>query len=158
MNFAKMWLLLTLFFVVLTESFTPLNVVTGILVAGLIQWLNNEHAPNLGSLNFKTLGLWFLFLLTLIKEVIVSNLQVAQIVLSRHMEIEPKIVAYESKLKNDFLLTVYANAITLTPGTMTVEIFKNKMNIHCLSDRYAEGLEGSSLEKILLKIEERTHG
>lgn len=158
MNFAKMWLLLSLFFIVLTESFSVLNVVTGILVAGIVQHLNNEHAPNLGSLNIKTFGLWLWFLITLIKEVIVSNLQVAQIVLSREMAIDPKIIAYESHLKNDFLLTVYANAITLTPGTMTVEINKNKMNIHCLNDGYAQGLEGSALEKILLKIEERTHG
>lgn len=158
MKFLKMGILLTLFFIVLTEKISLLNIGTGIVVGVVVVWLNAEQMPSLNSFNLRTMGLWLKFLLILIKEVIVSNFQVAQVVLSKKMPIAPHIVAFESQLKNDFLLTVYANAITLTPGTMTVDIRANKMQIHCLSDSYAEGLYGSTLEAILLKIEERTYG
>lgn len=151
----KFILILTTFFVILTEKLTVLNVLVGLVVSGLVVLLNSSQRINANSFALKNIPLWFWFILVLIKEVIVSNFQVAQIVLSRTMPINPHVVDYESRLRNDFLLTVYANVITLTPGTMTVDIDENRMKIHCLSESYASGLQDSHLERILLQIEGR---
>lgn len=157
MNQFKLWLLLILFFIILSESFTLLNIVIGVLVATIVIWLSRGQLPNLSSFNIRSAGLWLWFILVLIKEVIMSNIQVAKVVLSKEMPIAPEIVDYTSKLKDNFLLTVYANVITLTPGTMTVEIQGPHFQVHCLSPEYAEGLTDSKLEQILLKIEEGVH-
>jgi multicomponent Na+:H+ antiporter subunit E len=154
----KLIVILTMFFIVLTEKLTVLNTVTGIVVSILIVALNKNQWPNIASFNLRKMPLWVWFVVILIKEVVVSNVQVAKIVLSKTMDIAPHVVDYESRLKDEFLLTVYANAITLTPGTMTVDIDRQKMKIHCLNESYAQGLEGSHIERILLRIEGGTHG
>lgn len=154
----KIIVVLTMFFIVLTEKLTVLNTFTGVVVSILIVSLNKNQWPNTQSFNLKNLPMWIWFVVILIKEVVVSNVQVAKIVLSRTMNIAPHVVDYQSRLKDEFLLTVYANAITLTPGTMTVDIDRQKMKIHCLNESYAQGLEGSQIERILLKIEGGTRG
>jgi multicomponent Na+:H+ antiporter subunit E len=50
-------------------------------------------------------------------------------------------------------LTILANSITLTPGTMTVSIDKNVLDIHCLNKNYEDSLKDNLFEKMLLKIE-----
>lgn len=157
MNRFKLWFLLVLFFIILSEKLTLINLVAGIIVASIVIWLSRGQLPNLTAFNFKNFGLWLWFIVVLVKEVIASNIQVAKVVLSKEMPIAPYIVDYKSKLKDNFLLTVYANVITLTPGTMTVEIKGSDFQVHCLSPQYAKGLEGSPLEAILLKIEEGVH-
>lgn len=153
MNRLKLLILLTLFFIVLTEKMSVLDIGVGALVALGIVLLNREMLLNINWFRLGTALMWLEFVLVLIKEVIVSNLQVAKIVLEREMEISPQIVAFDSKLKDDFLLTILANVITLTPGTMTVDIDGSHMKIHCLTKSYADGLADGQLEKILLKIE-----
>ncbi len=153
MNRVKLLILLTLFFIVLTEKMSLLDAGVGFLIAIGVVMLNQEFLLKGNWFKGRTLILWITFLLVLIREVIASNLQVAKIVLSREMDIHPQLVFFESKLEDDFLLTVLANVITLTPGTMTVDIQKNRMQVHCLNDAYAKGLADGMLEKILLKIE-----
>lgn len=154
MKQVKWILLLALFFIVLTEQLSWVNLAAGLVAGGFVAFINQNQKIGLQSLKLKTLPLWLWFVLVLIREVVLSNLQVAQIVLSHQMPIEPKVIGYRSRLEDSFLLSVYANAITLTPGTMTVDIDQNLLQIHCLSDQYAKGLEDSAIEGILLKIQE----
>lgn len=157
MNRIKLWLLLVLFFIILSESLTLQNLMIGVIVASIVIWLSRGQLPDLRAFSLKHTLLWLWFIVVLIKEVVLSNIQVAKVVLSREMPIAPEIVDFTSQLKDDFLLTVHANVITLTPGTMTVEIQGPHFQVHCLSKIYAEGLYGSQLEQILLKIEEGLH-
>lgn len=154
MKQVKWIVLLALFFIVLTEQLSWVNVTAGLAVGAFVAMINQSQKISLHSLNLKTLPLWLWFVLVLFREVVLSNVQVARIVLSHQMPIAPKVIGYKSRLEDPFLLSVYANAITLTPGTMTVDIDHNQFQIHCLSDRYAEGLQDSDVEGILLRIQE----
>ena len=69
------------------------------------------------------------------------------------MKLSPQVVEYTSPIKDEWLLTILANVITLTPGTMSVDLNDSRLIIHCLNKEYAEGLGKMSLEKLLLKIE-----
>lgn len=89
----------------------------------------------------------------LIKEVVIANFAVAKIVLSPKMDISSSIVSFKGSLKSEFLRVVLANSITLTPGTVTIDMHENEYTVHCLKDEFARGLVDSKLEKILLKIE-----
>jgi len=68
------------------------------------------------------------------------------------------VVTYESKLSDEWLLTILANSITLTPGTMTVDIKGNQLLIHCLNKMYSNGLSDMHLEKMLFEIERDING
>ncbi|WP_125152386.1 Na+/H+ antiporter subunit E [Clostridium rectalis] len=93
------------------------------------------------------------YILFLIREIFKSNFHVAKLVLSPKMKISPQIFSISTKLKSDFYKTILANSITLTPGTLTLELNNDKLIIHCLEKENVKVLIDSDFEKILLKAE-----
>lgn len=103
---------------------------------------------------FNKLYLWFLYTIILIKEVIIANVLVAKIVLNYKEETDSFIISYKTNLKSDLYKTIFANSITLTPGTITIDLKDDIYIIHCLKKEFAQGIYDSKFEKILLKLEE----
>ena len=59
-----------------------------------------------------------------------ANLHVAYIVLHPMLPIKPGIIKIKTKLKKDTSLTFLSNSITLTPGTLTIDIDPDKQNLY----------------------------
>lgn len=145
--------ILATFFLILSEKLSVLNIIFAVIVCLLVYKLN-EPVNELGiNFNLKSIPIWILFIPMLFFEVVKANLQVAKIALSLDMKLDPKVIIYESRISNHWLLTILANVITLTPGTMSVDISGNKLKIHCLNQEYADGVNSMVLEKLLFKIE-----
>ncbi len=108
----------------------------------------------MGKKLFNKLYLWLLYTIILIKEVIIANFLVAKIVLNYKEKTDSCIITYKTSLKSDLYKTIFANSITLTPGTITVDLKENIYKIHCLKKEFADGVYDSKFEKILLKLEE----
>ncbi|MEO2054384.1 MAG: Na+/H+ antiporter subunit E [Nitrospira sp.] len=92
------------------------------------------------------------YIFVFLYEVIKANLQVVKIVLSPKLNITPGIIAYKMDVESDAGITLLANSITLTPGTLTVDLSKDKktLYIHALHIEDARVLELSiknSLER-----------
>ena len=68
-------------------------------------------------------------------------------------EVEPCVVEMETPFEINCLNVILADSITLTPGTITVELTADKFTIHCLDQTMAEGMEDSSFVQLLRKIE-----
>ncbi len=104
------------------------NVIVGIVVAGFVTYIAGDlfiRAPRL----FKrpTRYLWFLYFIPLfLWECVKANLDVAYRVIHPDIPINPGIVKIKTSLKSDTALTFLANSITLTPGTMSVDVDKDK--------------------------------
>lgn len=97
------------------------------------------------------------YILVFLYEVIKANLQVARIVLSPTLDITPGIIAYKMDVESDAGITLLANSITLTPGTLTLDVSKDKktLYIHALHIEDARVLEQSiknSLERYSKEI------
>lgn len=90
----------------------------------------------------------------LLVEIVKSSFAVIKIVFSKKLDIQPQIVFFEAPLKSDFLRTILANSITLTPGTITVDVDENRFCIHALDYTLAEGIEDSVFVHLLMKMEE----
>jgi len=151
-------LVLALFFIILSEKVTLLNIAFGLLTAMLVVTFNKEELRINRYMKPKLLLKWIKFVIILFVEVVKANIQVAIITLSKDMNVEPVIVTYKSVLKDEFLLTILANSITLTPGTMTVDIKGDKLLIHCLNKEYSKGLSGMDMEIMLRGIEGELNG
>lgn len=151
-------LVLVMFFIVLSEKVTLLNIVFGLLMAGLVVTFNKEELHINRYMKPSLLVKWIKFLVILFVEVVKANIQVAIITLSKNMDVEPVIVTYKSVLKDEFLLTILANSITLTPGTMTVDIKGDNLLIHCLNKEYSEAINGMDMEVMLRGIEGELNG
>ena len=99
-------------------------------------------------------SIWFLaFIALLIREIVKANLAIIPKILTVEEEMEPVIVSFRTSLKSDFTKMLLANAITLTPGTITVSLEDDEYMIHCLDTSLAEGLENSDFEKALMKLD-----
>ena len=93
------------------------------------------------------------YIVLLVKEIIKANLAVCHLILTRKETVEPVIVKIHTNLKSETARVFLANSITLTPGTITVAMSDNELVVHCLDEGLAIGLENSSFEKLLMKIE-----
>ncbi len=92
----------------------------------------------------------------LIKEIIKANIVVAKIVLSPKIDIKPGIVAVPIRTKTNIGITGIANTITLTPGTLTVDISDDQkvLYVHSIDSTDPQGLRESirdDLEKYVLE-------
>lgn len=72
------------------------------------------------------------FTLVFIKSLIKSNIEVAKIVLSKNIDIDPAIVKLHTNCTNEFDKLLVANAITLTPGTITIKLEDQNLYVHLL--------------------------
>lgn len=74
------------------------------------------------------------FILRYIYEMLKANLQVARTILLRRMDIAPAIIKYPLEAKTDFEITMLSNIISLTPGTLVMDVSDDKkvMYIHTL--------------------------
>lgn len=76
------------------------------------------------------IGAAILYFLYFLKELIKSNLRLAAIVLSPSLPVHPGIVKVRTRLKSPMARLLLANSITLTPGTLTVELRDEWLFIH----------------------------
>ena len=74
-------------------------------------------------------------------------------ILSEKEEVEPALVDFEADMKTTTGKALLANAITLTPGTITVSLEGSKYTIHCLDESLAEGMDRSVFVKMLKDLE-----
>ena len=94
------------------------------------------------------------YVAVLIIEIVKANFAVIHFILTEKEEIEPAIVSFKTDLKTPAARASLANAITLTPGTITVLLEDNVYAVHCLDDSLAEGIDQSVFVEMLKKIEE----
>lgn len=91
----------------------------------------------------------------LIWEVVVANLEVTKTVWSLRPVITPRLITVPFDLKTDLLTVIYANSITLTPGTVTVSVDtdKKEMIVHALTKKAAAGLLSGKMHAKVKKLE-----
>jgi multicomponent Na+:H+ antiporter subunit E len=76
-------------------------------------------------------------------QIFLSTLQVARLVLSPSMEIRPKFFTFSYPLPHGMARATLANSITLTPGTVTIDLDGDRYLVHALTEQAAQDLEGS---------------
>ena len=102
---------------------------------------------------YQKAGSMLCYVCVLLKEILVANLKVCHLILSEEEEIEPALVEFTADMETPTGRAFYANAITLTPGTITVSVEDDKYTVHCLDESMAEGLVDSGLEQRLHRLE-----
>ena len=94
------------------------------------------------------------FIPWLFYQIFLANLRILYIVFHpRMMElVDPKIISFSSKLTSDISRTTFANSITLTPGTVTVNVsVLGKFRVHCIDEKSGRPLPGE-MEKRIAKV------
>ncbi len=103
--------------------------------------------------NLKNILKFIRYAFVLILEIIKANFSVIHMILSEREEIEPAIVKFETDLQTPTAKALLANAITLTPGTITVTLEDSDYTVHCLDESLSDGIEDLIFQELLKDIE-----
>ena len=136
-------------YLALTANVELSNIVLGVLVAAAGGGLAAPGAPAVGLQSLPG-ALWALakYIVILLKDMIVSGLQVAHIVLSPALPIKPGIVAIPSGTDSELATALSAHSITVTPGALVVEISDDGvMYTHVLDVTQSEAARLSAQER-----------
>ncbi len=93
------------------------------------------------------------YYLWLIKEVVVSNIAVARSVWLGANSISPNVVTVTAHQKTDLGKVIYANSITLTPGTVSIDLQGDQITVHALTRETAASLLEGEMDRRVCRVE-----
>ncbi len=134
-NIVNLFVLLFLIWVMLTGSLDTVNLLVGLVLAAIFAIIFGKNSMVFGKLRFTPRMFYYtvLYLIVFVWELIKSNVNVALLVLSPSLPINPGIVKFKTKLKSPMGRMILANSITLTPGTITIDIKDDTFYIHWIN-------------------------
>lgn len=126
-------LLLTLAWVVLTGDFSGLNLLAGLVFGYLALALIQSQVPGLAGYAQRVPRL-VLFVGFFIKELVKANLRVAFDIVTPPWHMRPGVIAMPLTARTDFEITFVANLISLTPGTLSLDVSDDRrvLYIHAM--------------------------
>lgn len=160
-NTALWGVLLFAFWVLLSGKLDALHLGMGAASAAVVAWATRPllvlppaigpgaRAPVAPGLVVR----FFLFLPWLLSQIVIASLQVAWVVLHPRMPIGPRLVKIRSPLPHTLARLTLANSITLTPGTVTLDVDGDEFLVHALTESSArslgaEGMEGDMQRRV----------
>lgn len=125
--------LLALAWVALTGQFTPANLALGFAVGYVMLWIAQRAGKPQGY--FARVWRVLSFALFFLWELIKANLQVTYHILAPYRKMRPGVIAVPLDVRTDMEITLLANLITLTPGTLTLDVSADRrvMYIHSMT-------------------------
>ena len=128
MNSLLINLLLAVAWMLLVGKIDAGTFLEGVIVSYLILWV---ASPVLGGRRyFRKIPLAIRFIFYFIKELLLANLKVAWDILTPRHHMRPGIVAVPLEARSDIEITLFANLLTLTPGTLSLDVSSDKKVIY----------------------------
>ena len=148
--------LLVALWLLLSGDLHTLYLVLGGVSVGLTLWLaaRMEVADQEGvpvRLGRRVFSYWP----WLIKEIALSNLDVAKRVLSPRMDVSPVTFTVRAQQRTALGRTIFANSITLTPGTLTIAVVGDEFWVHAIDADAAEGMDEAEMNHRIAAVERR---
>ena len=130
----------------------------GAAISGAIYWFAVkmlDYDPKAEWRNLKKLGRILRFLAVLFRDIFKASFHVIGVIWSRKKKVDPKLVFFYTDLQTDMGRVALANAITLTPGTITIQCEHELFCIHALDTASQEDVDESQFMHLLKKVEEK---
>ncbi|MFA7271083.1 MAG: Na+/H+ antiporter subunit E [Sterolibacterium sp.] len=148
---------LFVFWLLLSGIFTPFLIIAGagsaivvVLFARRMEVIDPEgHPDRLVWLSMFTYWPW------LAKEIGVAAWDVTKRTLHPQLPISPTLIEFAPTQRTVMGLVIHANSITLTPGTISVEVEPGRFLVHALTQEGADGLTGSEMDRRCTALETR---
>jgi multicomponent Na+:H+ antiporter subunit E len=102
------------------------------------------------------IGSFFVFIPWLAWQIILSNLRVARMVLSPRMGIAPTFIIQRPGVAGERALTTLGSGVTLTPGTLTVEVSGDELFVHALDTKSAADVQANVMANRIAGVFEET--
>ncbi|HKJ97484.1 MAG TPA: Na+/H+ antiporter subunit E [Desulfotignum sp.] len=139
--------------IILSGKFDPLLLGLGLFSSAVVAWF--FHDLLFAGVTMKQAGVFVKFcryMPWLVMEIIKANFHILYLVFHPRMLqlIDPHIIQFQTGLKSDIAITTLANAITLTPGTVTVTASADGgFKVHAIDRPSAQSLPGAMLDRVV---------
>ncbi|MDO8722017.1 MAG: Na+/H+ antiporter subunit E [Syntrophales bacterium] len=156
--------LLMVFWLLLSGHYDIMHISFGIFSVILVLLINHPIRRHLFSLeeHSDTLKLsiprLIFYIPWLLWQIVIASVQVACAVLHPRCPIDPALVRFKTGLGNTSSKVILGNSITLTPGTITLEIAQDEFLVHSLMDISCTGIIDGTLPGEVAKLYERKPG
>lgn len=141
--------LLFVFWILLSGHFEPLLLWLGLAsVALTIFMVHRMNVVDHESYPLQLTAKQPKFIIYLAKEILLSNYNVVKRIMTpTHPSISPRLLEVPLPQKSDLGRAIYANSITLTPGTVSISLSKDNILVHALSEEAADKLAKGIMAK-----------
>ena len=142
------------FWLILSGMFEPFLIGAGMLsVVAVVTFMRRmeviDHEGHPVHLGWRGL----IYFPWLIGQIIKSSLSVSRVILTRSMPISPTLGATRASQKTSVGLALFANSITLTPGTISVETGPDEVLVHALTVEALQDLNSGQMDRRVTRVE-----
>lgn len=150
------FILLLLFWVIMSGMFDAFHFSLGLICCALVTYFSSglifpekSRSWTKGLVGMLAYSPW------LFKEILLANLHVAWIILHPRMldKIDPHLIRFNTSLKSPLAKVTLAQSITLTPGTITVNVHEDEFTVFALTRATAEALPGEMEQRVARALE-----
>ena len=139
---------LTAFWLLMSGIYRPLILFLGAISVIFVLYLTRRmDALDEDVFEFKLKRKHFSYWSWLAKEIFKANIDVSKVILSPKMNLSPRLVRVPLSQSNELATVIYANSITLTPGTVSVDIEGDEIIVHALTQELMDGLTEGDMDQ-----------
>ncbi len=141
------WLLLSGYFTTLLISFGILSLAIAVGIALRMDVVDHESHPVHLTWQIPAYWVWLLI------EIIKANIDVTKTILGIGDPATPTVINVKPSQRTELGQVIYANSITLTPGTISVELEDGEIMVHALTKGSADDLATGAMDQRVTRME-----
>ena len=155
MKFVLTALIMFAFWIFLSGKYSFILLLSGVISSLLVSYMSNDLLIGNGDikLGFIRTIRFIRFLPWLLWQIVLANIDLALRTLHPKIPINPILINIKNNLKTDLGMVILANSITLTPGTVTIDVNENEFLVHVISEKAAQSLISGEMQVRVKKIE-----
>ena len=141
------WLLFSGIYIPLLLSMGVASCLAVVWIAHRMDVIDHEGHPI--QLGWRALTYWVWLAIEIVK----ANIDVARRILDPKLPIHPVLVSVKAGQRSELGQVIYANSITLTPGTVSIRIDDNTILVHAIAEQPAEDIEAGAMDRQVTAME-----
>ena len=150
----KLLLIKTLTFfiiwIILSGKYDLVHMGLGLVASIGVAWLNTGYPGSTPRMLP-----WYrilLYLPWLFTRIVNSSLHLTKLILHPRLPIDPKLICYQTRLRDSAAVVLLGNSVTLTPGTITAEVNSQELVVHAMDDESASDLTSLRMERHIASV------
>jgi multicomponent Na+:H+ antiporter subunit E len=143
-----------LFWLVISASLAPADLALGLALSVLLGWWSARYlwAGNAPRITAHQLLALLPYLLRFSIQVFLAALHVARVVVDPRLPIRPRLIVCRTALRQEISRVAFAHSVTLTPGTLTVDMDGSDFLVHCLDEESAASILSGAMERQVARV------
>lgn len=148
LSLALFWLLNSGLYTFIIMGLGVASVILVLFITRRMDVVDAESVPIQLSLRLPRYYAW------LVKEIVISNIQVVKHIWMGNQSISPTITTITCHQKTDMGKVIFANSITLTPGTVAIDLVGDQVTVHALIKEDLDALIAGEMDRRVCRVEQ----